>query len=114
MIRVAAAAALAFVGLTIGADPASAGAGRCLHRDAFREVERTYLAHPPTRQEVHQRFGTRGRSVGFHTRIYRGCVKGSRVWVQFERDGEGTFRATSTAYTGRYFSVGDGEPLHPA
>lgn len=113
MIRSLAVAALT-AGLLIPTAPAANAGDPCLHRAHFRHAARSALSpNPMSRQEVHELFGTRGRPVGYRTRVYRGCGDSSRAWVQYRRDAEGIPRALATAYTWRYF--GDGlTTLHPA
>jgi hypothetical protein len=98
----------------IGFAPSSAdAAGNCLNRHDFRQVARAAEVDPMTRRYAHRVFGTRGTPIGFHTRVYRGCVAGSRAWVEFDRAPSGRFRATSTAYTALYFADGQ-QVAHPA
>ena len=105
--------ALLAAGLLWPVEAASAEEG-CLHRAHYRKAARSALHEAPmSRREAHQMFGTRGRPIGNQTRVYQGCGEGSRAWVQFRRDTEGTMRVSTTSYTWRYF--GDGLiTLHPA
>jgi hypothetical protein len=113
-IGIVVASLLLLVALVELAAPASASAeGDCLNRHDFRQVSRAAEVDPVTRRYAHRLFGTRGTPIGFHTRVYRGCVEGSRAWVEYARWPDGRFRATSTAYTALYFADGQ-QVAHPA
>jgi hypothetical protein len=99
--------------LAVGGTPGASAEGDCLNRRDFRQVARAAEVDPMTRRYAHRLFGTRGRPIGYHTRIYRGCGEGSRAWVEFARWPDGRFRATSTAYTALYFADGQ-QVAHPA
>lgn len=103
-MKIITAAIAALATLAIAPTAAASSQSGCLHRADFHSVERTILSDvPAARERVHQTFGTKGRPVGHHTRVYQGCGEGSRVWLQFKRDIEGVARVVSTAYTARYF-----------
>jgi hypothetical protein len=91
--------------LAVGFTPTSADAAdRCLSRSDFRAAARSvHVDAPMTRRDAHRMFGIDGRTVGFHTRVYRGCGEGSRAWLEFDRGPGGRWLVYSTAYTSAYF-----------